>query len=63
MEKFALNGSNANGDDEADDVFSRHDDAEGLIGDIACWLDDENADKNWRSSSLLKGMWDFMIDR
>ena len=31
MEKFALNGSNANGDDEADDVFSRHDDAEGLL--------------------------------
>ena len=41
VEKFALNGSNDNGDDETDDVVSRHDDVEGLIGDIACWLDGE----------------------
>ena len=36
MEKFALNGSNDTGDDETEDVVSCHDDAEGLLGDIAC---------------------------
>ena len=40
MEKFALNGSNDNCDDETD-VVSCHDDAEGLIGDIAWLLDGE----------------------